>query len=475
MSTEDIIAKALRPEVQAKATAGMAAVINAKGELEALGFGHPAPGSDEPLSANAVFRIASMSKSFLAALAHVLHDEGVIDLHRPVDEVLPEFRLLWNGTPASVSVHDLLSNRAGLPEDNAWGDRNIGMSRDDFAAMCAAGLQLAAAPGTIYQYSNIGQAIAGAVIEEQTGETVDDLVRELFIEPLGLTHTAYRPEELPADAVVIGGMRTFDDGKTFTPEPFVGAGALSCIAGLFSTIIDVSVWMRYLSAGFERPDARPQRLTQESRREMQSAHTVIPLTVEQSQRLSGLGYAHGLVVEQHRRFGRIVQHSGGLPGFSSHMRWHPASGTSVVVFGNSDSFGAGDRAREILDSVLAEQEVTDAAALWPPSLAAAERVDDIVCGGRSFDELAEFAADNLLRDVPAADRQRKLDELVAEVGAVAASQKPFSERMRSTGNAAEVQWQIACENGSLTCTARMTPHFEPLLQSVAIVKTAKTS
>ena len=137
-----------------------------------------------------VFRIASMSKSFLAALAHVLHDEGVIDLHRPVDEVLPEFRLLWNGTPASVSVHDLLSNRAGLPEDNAWGDRNIGMSRDDFAAMCEAGLQLAAAPGTTYQYSNIGQAIAGAVIEEQTGETVDDLVRELFIEPLGLTHTA---------------------------------------------------------------------------------------------------------------------------------------------------------------------------------------------------------------------------------------------------------------------------------------------
>ena len=62
-----------------------------------------------------------------------------------------------------------------------------------------------------------------------------------------------------------------------------------------------------------------------------------------------------------------------------------------------------------------------------------------------------------------------------KLGAVLASQKPFSERMRSTGNAAEVQWQIACENGSLTCTARMTPHFEPLLQSVAIVKTAKTS
>ena len=73
--------------------------------------------------------------------------------------------------------------------------------------------------------------------------------------------------------MIIGGMRTFDDGKTFTPEPFVGAGALSCIAGLFSNIIDVSVWMRYLSEGFtsirtrgrddsrRRPGARCSRRT----------------------------------------------------------------------------------------------------------------------------------------------------------------------------------------------------------------------
>ena len=472
MSVEDIIAKALRPEVQAKATAGIAAVIDSAGEVDALGFGHPGDDPNEPLDPQSVFRIASMSKSFLAALAHVLHDEGTIDLYAPIGEVLPGALLLWNGTPACVSVHDLLSNRAGLPEDNAWADRNVGMSREDFAAMCEAGLQLAAAPGTIYQYSNIGQAIAGAVIEKATGSLVDDLVRELFIEPLGLHHTAYRPEELPADATVIGGMRTFDDGRSFTPEPFVGAGALSCIAGLFSSIFDVATWTRYLSAGFSESDVLRQRLSPEARRTMQSAHTPIPLTAELSKSLSSMAYGHGLVVEHHREFGRIVQHAGGLPGFSSNMRWHPASGTSVVVFGNSDSFAAGDRAREILDGVLAEQTASDAAVPWPSSLAAAERVDGIVCGGRSFDELGEFAADNVLRDVPAADRQRKLDDLVAEVGAIQASQQPFSERMRGTGNAAEVQWQVACENGSLTCTARMTPHHEPLLQSVAIVKTA---
>ena len=47
------------------------------------------------------------------------------------------------------------------------------------------------------------------------------------------------------------------------------------------------------------------------------------------------GYGYGLVVEHHPRFGPIVSHSGGYPGFSAHMRWHAASGLGVVALENA--------------------------------------------------------------------------------------------------------------------------------------------
>lgn len=463
MNIGRILREVLTDEVQSRATNGIAVAADTEGNLEGLGFGDAVKSAGD---GRVVFRIASMSKSFLAALAHVLHDNGTIDLHASASDWLPDLRLRWQGEPVRVTLADLLSNRSGLPEDNAWGDRNVGMSREAFRELLAEGLELAAWPGTGYQYSNIGQAIVGAVIEEATGRTVADLVGEYFLKPLGMTCTAFTPEELE-HCVVVGGVRTFDDGKTFVDEPFVGDGALACIAGMFSDAIDITIWARYLLSGFFPGDTGPRHLSAHAKREMQSGFTTIPLAESQHERLDGFAYGHGLMVETHRKYGRIVQHSGGLPGFSSHMRWHVATGTVVVVFGNSDSFGAGVRAVEIMERVLEGME-PEFVPPWPASLRAAERVDELIQIG-DFGPLDKFAADNVLRDVPADVRERRLAELVEKVGEVLPEQLSFSERMRRRTNAAEVQWTVACASGELLCTARMTPHAEPLLQQLFIV------
>lgn len=464
---DKILNDALTKEVQSRATNGIAAATDSKGNFQSLAFGEAFKVGD--MQQPRVFRIASMSKSFLAAEAHLLHEVGTLNLHDPVSEWLPDARLTWQGRLAKVTLADLLANRSGLPEDNAWADRNLGMTRDDFGTMLTDGLELAAWPGAMYQYSNIGQAIVGAAIEEATGSTVAELVRDDFLKPLGLTSTAYTPEEL-SHCTIVPGMRTFDDGKTFTEEPFVGDGALSCIGGMYSDAIDMTVWAQHLHAGFgygygkfNAPDLAPVE-----RKAMQSPHTSIPLTAEQHERLDSFAYGHGLMVEQHKKFGRIVQHSGGLPGFSSHMRWHVATGTTVIVFGNSDSFGASVRATEILDRMLEEADIgADFLPAWPSAISAAAQADEVIQGG-DFAGLAAFAADNVLRDVPAEVRARRLDELLEKAGPVLPEQLNFMERMRPRANAAEVQWTIACASGELTCTARMTPHAKPLLQQLTI-------
>ena len=462
---DKILSDALTKEVQSRATNGIAAATDSQGRFQSYAFGDAFKVGE--MQQPRVFRIASMSKSFLAAEAHLLHELGTLNLHDQVSEWLPDARLTWQGRPAKVTLADLLANRSGLPEDNAWADRNLGMTRDDFGTMLADGLELAAWPGATYQYSNIGQAIVGAAIEEAAGSTVAELVREDFLKPLGLTSTAYTPEELN-HCTIVPGMRTFDDGKTFTEEPIVGDGALACIGGMYSDAIDMTVWAQHLHAGFGYGKFSGADLAPAERVAMQSPHTSIPLTAEQHERLDWFAYGHGLMVEHHKTFGRIVQHSGGLPGFSSHFRWHVATGSSVVVLGNSDSFGASVRATEILDRMLEEGDIgADFIPAWPSSISAAAQADEVIQSG-DFSGLVAFAADNVLRDVPAEVRARRLGELLEKVGPVLPKQLNFTERMRQRPNAAEVQWTIACASGALVCNARMTPHATPLLQQLTI-------
>ena len=65
------------------------------------------------------------------------------------------------------------------------------------------------------------------------------------------------------------------------------------------------------------------------------------------------GYGFGLFVEEHPVRGRITSHSGGYPGFGSHMRWHPGTGIGVIVLANSTYAAASTLAAGLLDAAPA--------------------------------------------------------------------------------------------------------------------------
>ena len=240
-SAAEALRHGLDERARRAAPAAIAAVAE-RGRVRAvLTHGHPRA-DEAPTTRDTVFRIASMSKSFLAATVLSLRDRGLLDLHAPIRTYLPEVRLRHRGADVEVTGDLLLSNRSGLGEDNAWVDRHLGASRAEIAAVFAGGVHLAAVPGTVYQYSNLGQSLLGRVVEAVTERAVEDVIRETLLEPLGLRRTAhvsdgYAPETLA------GGFRTFDDGTTFRPEPFVGSGALGCIGSMFSTVDDIARWM----------------------------------------------------------------------------------------------------------------------------------------------------------------------------------------------------------------------------------------
>ncbi|WP_251364590.1 MULTISPECIES: serine hydrolase [unclassified Leucobacter] len=444
------------------------AIFDRTGVIAWRGLGEPRLDGDAT-ARNTVFRIASMSKSFLAATALALSDEGRLDLNRDLDEYVPGVLFRWQGEARQVTVGELLANRSGMPEDNAYGDRALGANREEIAALGEHGFELTALPGEKYQYSNIGMSFVGRAIEAVTGNTVEAEVRSRFLVPLGLDSTRYDAGEYAPGHDLAHGFRTFDDGASFVPEPFVGSGALACIGALFSTVDDIAAWSAFLASGFSDAPLRPEVLSAHSRREMQRVHTVIPVGDAGPYRdLAALGYGYGLAVEHDRQHGRIAQHSGGLPGFSSHMRWQLATGIGAVAFGNSDVFRTERLAADALVRVLAAVDApAEETRPWPATLHAAEALDAAIRHNTTFADTGVLAT-NVLLDTPEPVRRARIDALLADIGPISAGQPAFASRIRSADDAAHLRWSIACDRGELFCEVRLIGLAAPLVQSLSV-------
>ncbi len=451
---------------------GWLAAVTWRGEVLAIATGGSPRHDGRPTAPDTVFRIASMSKSFLAATALALRDEGMLDFHAPATEYVPALRSArFEGRPVDLTLDELLSNRGGLAEDNPWGDEHLGASREEIGAEVAAGLRLSASPGTEYQYSNLGISLVGRAIEAVTGRAVEEEVRDRILAPLGLHDTRAAAELYPEGTDLAQGFRTFDGGETFAFEPYVGSGALACIGSLFSTAADIATWTHFLGSAFGADAVADGVLAERTRREMQTARTLIPLGADgfPGRTLDGAGYGYGLVVEHDRRFGRVLQHAGGLPGFSSHMRWQVASGLGVVVFGNSDAFGAGRIAVDIHQALLGAVDAPAAVVRpWPEVVDAARRLDHVVRCGGSLADVGRLLARNVLRDVPLEVRERRVAEALAEVGPPVASPPRFEDRVRSASDASALRWTIPCERGTLVCDVQAIGLAAPLVQAFSV-------
>lgn len=156
----------------------------------------------EPMREDAIFRLASVSKPFVAAAVMALVAKGVLDLDRPITDWLPYFVPRFEGRPATITLRHLLTHTAGLgyglfePEDGPLHRAGVSDGMDRSTITLAenmrrlAGVPLSFAPGTRFSYS-LSIDVAGAVIEATTGLALSDAVRDLVTGPLGLADTGF--------------------------------------------------------------------------------------------------------------------------------------------------------------------------------------------------------------------------------------------------------------------------------------------
>lgn len=260
---------ALKPYVDRLEIPGYVSVLVDGDREEWVADGWRDIASRKPISRDSLFRICSQTKGIVGAAAAKLVVEGKLSLGDPVSKYLPEFAKLEriagekDGAKTVVpvkntlTVRDCLSHTGGFPFETKVSSA---------LGWCGAPLRVAAAagaatpllfePGTSWKYSNAGLDVAGAVVEKVTGEKIEQHLKRVFFDPLGMKDTTFHPTAKQLERLV--SMYYVETNKTcrhmpkYRPlsEPYDSPerGA-SCGAGLFSTPRDMLEFYRMLAFG----------------------------------------------------------------------------------------------------------------------------------------------------------------------------------------------------------------------------------
>ncbi|HSO29456.1 MAG TPA: serine hydrolase domain-containing protein [Candidatus Sulfomarinibacteraceae bacterium] len=458
--------------LEGKHLPGVAYGIVLDGELvHSRGIGTLRVGEESPPDADSVFRIASMTKSFTAATVVSLRDEGRLSLDDPIARHVPELAGLRGPTTDSpaITIRHLLTMSSGLATDDPWGDRQQGLDLGAFSELLGGPLTFAWTPGTRFEYSNLGYGILGRLISNVAGAEYRDVVRARFLGPLGMDSTVYDSGEVPPERLAHG--YVWRDGA-FLEEPMDPYGALASMGGLFSSVRDLARWVGFFTDAYpprDAPEGGPP-LSRASRREMQQAQgawwpSVLMASPDADPEVAAGGYGLGLFVQDHLRWGRLVRHSGGYPGFGSHMWWQPASGVGVIVLANHRYAPSTLLSRELMAALLSTgampaRRIRPAAATTA-ARAAVERLLD----RWDAEVAAGLFAMNVELDEPLERRRAEIDRLRAAHGPLRLD--PDLPEESETG--LHLAWWLAGERGGrVRVEIRLSPESPPRVQTLDI-------
>jgi len=270
-------------------------------------------------AAHTIFSVGSITKIFAATALAGLVGEGKCALETPVEEVLPPGGVMPRTVGRKITLLDLVTHSSGLPAKAPFMGTPNGLSGGpkelaDRLFAFLSGYELPRAPGTGYEYSNVGFGLLGLALGRLTGQNFDSIIHTRITGPLGMASTQVTtPAELrPKVAVGVTA-----DGMPF---PFRDHGYAGASGSLRSTVPDLLKFLAlHLGLGdAPAPLAAAARLTHAPRFE------------------TGPGVSRGLgwVVEHEPR---IIWHTGAIAACRAFMGFVPGSRTGLVLLTNSSN------------------------------------------------------------------------------------------------------------------------------------------
>jgi D-alanyl-D-alanine-carboxypeptidase/D-alanyl-D-alanine-endopeptidase len=451
---------------------GLVYGIVADGRLvHVRGLGQQDLESNLPVTADTLFRIASMTKAFTALTILKLRDAGKLRLDALAEDYVPELRG-WR-YPSSdsprIRLRDLLNHTAGFVTDDPWGDRQTPLPEADFSRLLRDGVPFARSPGMAMEYSNLGYALLGRVVSNLSERPYAETIGAGLLRPLGMQSTGFDVAAAPRERRALG-YRWEDGGWQMEPE--MAHGAFGAMGGIQTSANDYARWVAFLlSAWPPRDDANAGPVRRATVRELMQGSNFPRL--RQRPGRSGAtacrqaaNYAMGLWVAIDCDLGLTLSHSGGYPGYGSYMLLLPDHGIGVFAFANRTYAGPSgaiwDAALALQKAGLIKNRSTAVGAALPNAYRA---VGAIYSRGEVMSS-ADMLAMNFLLDRDAAGWQRDLAALKQQVGDCDTA-APLAANHELAG---EFVWR--CGRGRISGSLLLAPTLPPRIQQIRLERTS---
>ena len=276
------------------------------------------------------FRLGSATKPFTAVLTMKLVEEGKINLDGTISDYLSDFR---QDIGQKVTIYHLLTHSSGigLPKmsaDEYWDFFQKEWTTKELVKKLCSG-ELKFEPGSEFQYSSAGHILLGAIMEEVTGLSHEQILKEYILEPYGLKDTGVDYPDKILSKRADGYQTNYGLGNArykYMPSSHASGS-------MYSTVEDLYKWDQLLRSDF---------LSDESKDRMFSHQ------IESHRGSFGLGWFIDTVRVDNTYQTRVF-HAGDVSGFCALYVSVLETGDFVALLANQEGINYYDIAFTILD------------------------------------------------------------------------------------------------------------------------------
>jgi D-alanyl-D-alanine carboxypeptidase len=315
----------IKDEMRRQNIPGLSLVVLKEGQIvKSAGYGVANINLKMPATPETIYKIASVSKQFIATGIMLLVQEGKVGLNDPVRKYLQRSPDAWK----PITIRHLLTHTSGLMRD-APGFDSTKVQLDVEVIKSAYSLPLRFEPGDKWEYSNLGYFILAEVIRKVSNQHWVEYLTEKVFKPSGMTATYPTNTGMSLPTRALG---YSDSHKLLTAADW---RALRPSGAFLSTAADLAKWDAALYTD--------KILTDASRRQMWT-----PAKLN-----NGTSHPYGFGWELSSFRGhRLVYQSGAVPGFRAQIARFVDDNVTVIVLMNLDDVDPDAVVRGVLSIYL---------------------------------------------------------------------------------------------------------------------------
>ncbi len=297
---------------------GASVIVVKKGQIiYKKGFGVADMELNIPVNPDMNFRLGSITKQFTAVCILQLVEQGKLSLQDDIKKYIPDYAI-----KEPITIEHLLTHTSGIKSytsvDSFWKQMRTDLTPRAIIALTEKDT-LEFKPGTKWNYNNTGYVMLGYIIEKVSGKTYEEYVQQNIFNPAGMSSSYYGSES----RIIKNRAKGYKNNeKEFLNSDYISMTLPHAAGSLLSTVEDLWKWNKALySYKLVKKEWVDKAIT--------------PYTLPDGK---STGYGYGLGVSKIQG-SKTIEHSGGIPGFSTDAIYLPAEDIFVAAFSNCDCKG----------------------------------------------------------------------------------------------------------------------------------------